>query len=227
MSASVPRTTPDIVHLLSLQRDRYIALGYPALAGITEEAFCALADDAIAQASTSVTSLAPGEGEPGEGGIGALLVVTRLLVSDEARVPLLRLPGSDRPGLVDRNHASDARVGLSHYVPRQGMEIPPSPVYVAWGVERGDEFRDVAPRDALPVIAQRGRSPLTIDEGISLATILPESLVKNHCFMLAGSTRGDKRVPALWIADKAPKLGWCFDGVPHTWLGVASVADRT
>ncbi|MFS8641238.1 MAG: DUF5701 family protein, partial [Symbiobacteriaceae bacterium] len=76
------------------------------------------------------------------------------------------------------------------------------------GIERGDEFRDVAPRDALPVIAGRGRSPLTIDEGISLVTVAPELLVKNRCFMLAGSTRGDKRVPAVWIAEKAPKLGW-------------------
>ena len=99
-------------------------------------------------------------------------------------------------------------------------------MYVALAVERGDEYRDVAPRDALPVIASRHRSPLTIDEGISLAAVAPHLLVKNHCFMLAGSTRGDKRVPALWIAEKAPKLGWCFDGVPHSWLGVASAGNR-
>jgi hypothetical protein len=33
-------------------------------------------------------------------------------------------------------------------------------------------------------------------------------------------------VPALWIADRAPKLGWCWDGNPHTWLGTASAAHR-
>ena len=84
----------------------------------------------------------------------------------------------------------------------------------------------VAQVDALSVIASRGRTPLTIDEGLSLATVFPELLVKNHCFMLAGSTRGDKRVPALWISERAPKLGWCFQGVPHSWLGVASARGR-
>jgi len=51
--------------------------------------------------------------------------------------------------------------------------------------------------------------------------------VKNHCFMLMGSRRGDLRVPALWISEKAPKLGWCYDGNPHTWLGIASAESRS
>ena len=40
--------------------------------------------------------------------------------------------------------------------------------------------------------------------------------------MLSGSRRGDRRVPAMWISARAPKLGWCWDGNPHDWLGVAS-----
>jgi len=158
--------------------------------------------------------------------VAVLLVVTRALTSDEAGVPLLRLVDSDREGVLDRNHSSDARKGLSHYLPRTELGVPDAPLYLLVGVERGDEFRDVAPRDALPVISARGRTPLTIDEGVSLAAVAPELLVKNHCFMLAGSTRGDKRAPALWIADNAPKLGWCFEGVPHSWLGVASASAR-
>jgi hypothetical protein len=34
-------------------------------------------------------------------------------------------------------------------------------------------------------------------------------------------------VPAFWISERAPKLGWCWDGNPHTWLGVASAGVRT
>ena len=205
---------------LEEQLETYVGLGYPSLAGLSEDAFRELASAAIAAAGS-----APDAGS-GKAGIAGLLVVTSALIAPEARVPLLRLPGSTKPGIVDKNHDSDARKGLGHYAPRPDVMVPDAPIYVALGIERGDEFRDVAPRDALSVIAGRGRSPLTIDEGISLASVAPELLEKNHCFMLAASTRGDKRVPALWIADKAPKLGWCFDGVPHSWLGVASVAKR-
>jgi len=97
---------------------------------------------------------------------------------------------------------------------------------VALDVDRGDEFRAVPPDEAIATIGARGRTGLTIDEGLSLAAAFPASLVKNHCYMLAGSSRGDKRMPALWISEKAPKLGWCFDRNPHTWLGVASVGAR-
>ncbi len=86
------------------------------------------------------------------------------------------------------------------------------------------------PEDATRVIRSRGRTPLTIDEGIALVTQVPQVLEKNKCFMLAGSRRsaipGDRRVPALWISERAPKLGWCWDGNPHTWLGTASAGAR-
>jgi len=207
---------------IASQVDAYCHLGYPRFAGITEEDFRELAAPLIDRAA-----VLPHDQEPASAGrLAALLVVTRALISDEARVPLLRLVDSDCKGVLDRNHSSDARQGLAHYLPRPELAVPDAPLYLLVGVERGDEYRDITPRDALPAIAQRGRTPLTIDEGISLATVAPELLAKNHCFMLAGSTRGDKRVPALWISDKAPKLGWCFDRVPHSWLGVASASSR-
>jgi hypothetical protein len=208
--------------LVTSQVDTYCRLGYPQLAGLTEADFRDRAAPLVAQASALPT--APTTASAGH--LPVLLVVTRALIGDQARVPLLRLTGSDREGVLDRNHFSDARQGLSHYLPRPELGVPDAPLYLLVGVKRGDEHRDTAPRDALPAIAASGRTPLTIDEGISLAAVAPDLLIKNHCFMLAGSTRGDKRVPALWIADRAPKLGWCFDGVPHSWLGVASAASR-
>ena len=82
------------------------------------------------------------------------------------------------------------------------------------------------PEEALPVILRRGRTPLTIEEGIAVVTHAPHVLERNRCFMLSGSRRGDRRVPAMWISAGAPKLGWCWDGNPHGWLGVASAAGR-
>ncbi len=82
------------------------------------------------------------------------------------------------------------------------------------------------PEAALPVLLGRGRTPLTIPEGIALVRAFPAVLEKNRCFMLSGSRRGDRRVPALWISGRSPKLGWCWDGNPHSWLGVASTAGR-
>ena len=169
-------------------------------------------------------------GEATPAGAPYVLVVTRDLVRPERSVPLLRLSDSSgtgtKPGRIDRNHGEG---GLAGYHPVEDCE-PPGAAYLLLEVERGEEFCDVRPEDATRTIRERGRTPLTIDEGIALVTQVPQALEKNKCFMLAGSRRaassGDRRVPALWISERAPKLGWCWDGNPHTWLGSASAAAR-
>ncbi|WP_371413026.1 DUF5701 family protein [Thiomonas sp. X19] len=55
---------------------------------------------------------------------------------------------------------------------------------------------------------------------------MPDFLQPNHCFSMLASRCGDKRVPALWLSESRPKLGWCWAGNPHTWLGSASCANR-
>ncbi|WP_438486751.1 DUF5701 family protein [Streptomyces sp. S186] len=82
------------------------------------------------------------------------------------------------------------------------------------------------PNDAMETIAGRGRTLLTIEEGVALVTHHPQVPVKNRCFSLGGSRSGDRRVPAIWISRRAPKLGWCWEVNPHTWLGMASAAAR-
>lgn len=106
------------------------------------------------------------------------------------------------------------------------LDVPDAPVYVLVGVERGEESCGVRPADAVVTIADRGRSALTIEEGISFLHAVPEALEKNKCFHTAASRGGDRRVPALWISQKAPTLGWCWEDNLHTWLGVASTGDR-
>jgi hypothetical protein len=195
------------------QTDRLVALGYPALAGLDEEAFRAVV---APLAEVAARLEAP-----------YVVVLTRDLVRPEDTVALLRLAGSSRPGRVDRNHADG---DLATYHPLPDLGVPPGPAYLLLDVDRGEEFCGVRPEDALPVIRSRGRTPLTIDEGIAVVTQVPDLLEKNKCFMLAGSRRsairGDRRVPAMWISERAPKLGWCWDGNPHTWLGMASAGRR-
>jgi hypothetical protein len=198
------------------QVDRLIELGYPAIAGLAEDDF-----------RTRLAPLAPlaeqAEGAGGASRVPFVVVVTRKLVDPYATVPLLRLVNDRLPGVVDRNHAEG---DLATYHPLAELAVPDAAAYLLVDAERGEEFCGVRPEDALPVITARGRSPLTIDEGIALVTHAPHLLEKNKCFMLSGSRRHDRRVPALWISERAPKLGWCWDGNPHSWLGVASAGRR-
>lgn len=203
------------------QIDRLVELGYPALAGRSDREFRALLDP-VADAARGLDAT-----DDAAGRAPYVVVVTRALVDPCATVPLLRLQGrrgpSSKPGVVDRNHAEG---DLATYDPLPELGVPDAPAYLLVDVERGEQFCGVPPEDALPVIRARGRTPLTIDEGIALVTQAPHLLEKNKCFMLSGSRRHDRRVPALWISAGAPKLGWCWDGNPHTWLGVASAARR-
>ena len=58
--------------------------------------------------------------------------------------------------------------------------------------------------------------PLTLDEGVALVLQQPEVIARNWGFSMAGSRRGDQRVPAFWISEGRPKLGWCWDRNPHS-----------
>ena len=108
--------------------------------------------------------------------------------------------------------------------------MPPGAAYLLVDVERGEEFCNVTPEDATATIRARGRTPLTIDEGIALVTQVPQVLETNKCFMLAGSRRrpapGTAGCPRCGSASGRRSSGWCWDGNPHTWLGTASAGHR-
>lgn len=116
-------------------------------------------------------------------------------------------------------------VSPNEFTPIAEVELPDAPAYRLVDVDTGVEFLDVTPSDALPQILERGRSPLTIDEGIAVLLHSPDVLEKT-AFSLLGSRRGDRRVPALWLSSGRPRLGWCWAGAPHPWLGSASCAER-
>lgn len=124
-----------------------------------------------------------------------------------------------------------------------GIEPPHSPLYLVGGLERGDDLSNWTPEEALTAITARDRSPLLLTEGLHWVLQQPEILERGRCFMTIGSRltkpdgKPDSRTPALWISNgtgrdgtqrkNAPKLGWCWWGNRHTWLGIASAAHRS
>jgi hypothetical protein len=104
--------------------------------------------------------------------------------------------------------------------------VPDEP-YLLTHVDTGSEHCGVRPEDALATVLGRGRTPLTLAEGVALTIVRPDMLRPNRCYSLAGSRTGtNQRVPAVWISERRAKLGWCWDRNPHTWLGLASAGGR-
>ncbi|TWJ25040.1 DUF5701 family protein [Micromonospora endolithica] len=197
------------------QVDTLVRLGYPALAGRAEDEFRAL----LAPLRPAAVAGAAGLPAPTEDRVPFLLVVTRELVPVEDRVALTTLAGKRKPGIVDKHYPEG---DLARFDPIKELEVPAGPAYLLFDVDRGADLRNLAPSAAMEVITGRDRLPVSIDEGLALVTLYPATLASNRCFSLVGSRCGDKRVPALWISQGAPKLGWCWWGNPHTWLGSAS-----
>jgi hypothetical protein len=167
---------------------------------------------------------------------GALLVVDPARAPVSALAPLLSLDG--KPGFVVADMTD-----VDAFAPIESVHLPEGPVYAVSGIERGDELLNRSPDEALPVITGAGRTPLTLGEGVHWLLQCPGVLERNVCFMTIGSRlrkpngRLDARTPALWISNGtgrdgrerrgAPKVGWCWAGNRHTWLGFASAATRS
>lgn len=164
----------------------------------------------------------------------SMLAVHPGLVTARQLAPLLRHHG--KPGFV-----VDDMTDLEQFVPIDGLVLPDRPLYLIREPDRGDDMRNWSPDEALPAIRDRGRTPLTINEGISWLLQEPRMLEPNHCFMTIGSRKPqggtlDARTPAVWISGgtgrdgsarrRAPKIGWCWAGNRHTWLGFASASHR-
>jgi hypothetical protein len=167
------------------------------------------------------------------GGQGSLLVVHPDLVPASALAPLVRL--DDTPGLVVTDMTD-----VDEFTPV--TPLPESPVYLVDDLDRGDDLANWSPDEAGPAIASAGRTALTLTEGLHWLMQHPAVLERGHCFMTIGSRKRkatgalDTRAPAIWIsngtgrdgADRrdAPKVGWCWAGNRHTWLGFASASAR-
>ena len=154
--------------------------------------------------------------EPGRTGLPFVVVVPHL--------PVVRVLESVQtvggPGFTTMEDDD-----LASFRPLPELEVRAGP-YLLLDVDPGADTLNVPPAEVLPRMTAAGRSPLTLAEGLAVLVSDPGVLRGRNCFSLLGSRAGDKRVPALWISARRPRLGWCYQGAPHTWLGSASCAGR-
>jgi Family of unknown function (DUF5701) len=165
----------------------------------------------------------------------SLLVVHPGLAAASALAPLLRVNG--KPGFVVTDMSD-----VDEFTPIATVKLPDAPLYLIRDLDRGDAMANWSPDEALPAIADAGRTPLTLTEGLHWLLHRPDALARGRCFMTIGSRRRkpgsslDARTPAVWISNgtgrdgpanrDAPKIGWCWAGNRHTWLGFASASGR-
>jgi hypothetical protein len=166
---------------------------------------------------------------------GGLLVIRHDLARASLLTSALSLDGRKAFVVSDMSDVDD-------FVPIPSVVTPEAPIYVLRDLDRGDAMANWSPNEALPAIEGTGRTPLTLNEGLHWLLQCPEVLERGRCFMTVGSRRRkpdgglDARTPALWISNgtgrdgpanrDAPKVGWCWAGNRHTWLGFASAGSR-
>jgi hypothetical protein len=220
----VPTTLPALSSLLpptAAQAERLVALGLHERAGLSA-------------AGLRAAAAGGDRARDGDGG-GALLVLPPDVVPASALVPFVRR--QDRPAFVVVDMTD-----LDEFAPVADAAPPPGPAYLVCRPDRGDGYRNVTPDEALPRIRAAGRTPLTLAEGLTWLLQCPGVLERNACTMTVGSRLRradgslDARTPALWISNgtgrdgrerrNAPKVGWCWAGNRHTWLGIASASGR-
>ncbi|MFE2141072.1 DUF5701 family protein [Streptomyces sp. NPDC059456] len=205
---------------LAAQAERLVELGVHRLAGVSADALHAFAAEA----------------GPRRGAGDALLAVHPDRVPASALAPLLRR--DDKPGFVVVDMPD-----VDRFAPLDGAEVPDGPLYLVTGIDRGDHLANRSPEEALPALTAEDRIPLLLTEGLHWVLQQPGALERNHCFMTIGSRlrkangAPDARTPAIWISNgtgrdgrerrNAPKVGWCWWGNRHTWLGFASATGRT
>jgi hypothetical protein len=209
----------ELETMLSKEFDRQVGnliqKGYPKVAKVTAEEFT----KHIKPLKDRVRELAAQVVEAKEGRIPFVIVVKSDLVPTGIAMPLVDLKGT-------RGYVGMYPVDSASFKPIEGLQIPNGMAYLLVDIDTGKGILNIKPDDALKIIQSENRSPLTIDEGVAVITHHPEILKNENCFSLLGSRRGDRRVTALWISRGKPRLGWCWAGNPHTWLGSASCSHR-
>ena len=204
---------------LAEQVERLIDVGVPELAGITAENL---------RAHARALPDSPSDDR-------AIVAVHPSLVSTARLATLMRRDGKAGFVVVDMTD-------LAEFTPTDDVDVPDAPLYWLGDVTRDDDMLGWTPTDAHAELAKRGRTPLTVSEGISWLLQEPGLLEPGKCFMCIGSRKPkkgggmDSRTPALWISGGtgrdgrenkgAPKVGWCWANNHHTWLGFASTAVR-
>lgn len=197
------------------QVENLVDKGYADIAGVTKEAF----KQHLEPLRDRIKELEKLKKEPREGYVPFVIVVKSDWVDGEKAMQLVKRNDKMGFSVMDIDD-------INRFKPIEGIELPKGIIYLAVDIDTGKETLNITPNEAFKIISNANRTPLTIEEGIALITHFPDILQKNNGFSLLGSRCGDRRVTALWISAGKPKLGWCWAGNPHTWLGSASCGFR-
>ncbi|MDO5688541.1 MAG: DUF5701 family protein [Pseudoscardovia radai] len=185
------------------QLDRLVALGYPDVADMSAAAFRALASPLVH--ALELNDVLTDE---------VLLVPTRELVSPEsliARTSINRHAGFTT--MPPRDIAS--------FEPTEGFEPPEGPFYLVVQPHTGTCYLNREPDVARKLMESDDRLPLTMEEGLAIATQHTEWLEAKNGFNLLGSRSTDGRVPSIWMSQNSARLGSVWPNSKHTWLGNA------
>lgn len=201
--------------LLDRQAEALVRIGAPGLVGLSDPNFASGIDR-----------------------LGARLDDLEVELTGNVPLCIAFRPGSvDLPGMMSRIEAKSAKgvIDMTPLSPEafdviDEVILPAGDLYLLIDVDTGRDLLNISPENALAAMRQRGRTPLTLEEGVALTAQHPELLTdktRYNCIQMPGSRKaGDQRVPSLWFSRGEPRLGWCWDRNIHTWLGSASAAFR-
>lgn len=194
------------------QLDRLVSLDYPKMAGLTEKQFRELASP-LKSALDDIKPTA----------IPFIIVVKQQLVSSEDAMQ--KVAANNQAGFVKMYPKTP-----TDFTNIAGLAVPSQNVYLLVDIDTGREFLNISPEDSLKTIFAQKRTPLTLDESVALVAQYPEILTDKkqyNCIQMPGSrVANDQRIPSIWMSDKRPRLGWCWNRNIHTWLGSASASTR-
>lgn len=206
-------TKEELLKEFDRQLDNLISKNYPKLTNLSESEF--------RERIEKIRDRLPEELDT-KSSIPFVIVVTNKLVKPEESMQEVEVSKT-------KGHVNMDPTGSEAFQTIKELEIPDKDIYLMLDVDTGQETLNVRPYDAMIQIRAQNRHPITIDEGVAIVTHYPEVLKdkeKYNCFSMLGSRGTDKRVPAMWISYKKPRLGWCWEKNPHTWLGSASCKSR-
>lgn len=188
------------------QLDVIVDLGYPKVADMSTRAFIALAQPLLS--ALDKIEIAD----------DVLLVPTRELVSPDS--------------LISRTSIR-RRAGFSTMPPRDiesflpvDFNPPEGPFYIVVNPHTGTKYVNREPDVARKLMDSDGFQPLSLEEGLAIATQHPDWLVRKNGFNLLGSRSSDGRVPSIWMSQGSPRLASIWPTSRHTWLGNAYCSGR-
>lgn len=195
------------------QLQHLVDSSFPAAADLSEADFRAVVEPLRSRLASVPAPIA-------ENTLPFVIVISRDLVPTQTVMDKV-VDGRGRTGVVNMDPVTP-----DGFKPKAGVEVPAGSAYLLADIDLGAEFLDVRPKDALTVIEAAGRLPMTIDEGVAVMTQFGDALQTHNAFQLLASREDSQRIPSIWRSYDRPRLGWCWDGAPHPWMGSASAAVR-